>query len=100
MSEGLGYLGAKSYLNITAQTLVSSTTVSSYAERRITRVQVLVAGSTVGSVNDASTIAGAAAANQVFVIPNVVGSYQVDFPCLNGIVVTPGTGQTVAVSYD
>ena len=38
--------------------------------------------------------------NQVFVIPNSTGTYWVDFPCLAGIVVTPGTGQTVCVSYD
>lgn len=100
MSESLGYLGAKSLLNITSPQQVSTTTANSYSARRIARVQVLVAGSTPGSVNDASAIGSASAANQVFVIPNVVGAYSVDFPCLSGIVVTPGTGQTVAVSYD
>jgi hypothetical protein len=100
MSEGLGATGSKSALNLTAATLVSVTSASSYVSRRIARVQVIVAGTVPGSVNDATTVAGAAVANQVFVIPNVAGSYQVEFPCQNGIVVTPGTGQTVAVSYD
>jgi hypothetical protein len=100
MSEGLGISGAKSMLNIAAATLVTSATVSSYSQRRLARVSVLVAGSTAGSVNDALSIATAAAANQVFVIPNTVGVYAIDFPILSGIVVTPGTGQTVAVSYD
>lgn len=38
-------------------------------------------------------------ANQIFVIPNIVGVNLIDWPCLAGIVVTPGTGQTIAVSY-
>lgn len=100
MAEGLGLSGSKSQLSITGPMLVSATTVSSYAERRIARVSVLVAGSTPGSVNDCILAASVAANNQVYVIPNVVGVYWVDFPCLTGIFVTPGAGQTVAVSYD
>ena len=100
MSEGLGLSGTKSALNLTAASLVSVVNANSYAAKRIGRIQVLVAGTAPGSVNDAASIAGASVANQVFVIPNVVGSYSVDFPCLVGIVVTPGTGQTLAVSYD
>ena len=100
MSEGIGLSGTKSLLNVTAPTLVSATTGSSYALRRIGRVHVLVAGTTVGSVNDAANIALASAVNQVFSIPNTVGVFLIDFPMTTGIVVTPGTGQTLAVSYD
>ena len=100
MAEGLGISGSKSWLNITAATLIDDTTASSFVARRVSHVHVLVAGSTVGSVNDAANIAAAGSTNQVFVIPNTVGVYLVDFPMLNGIVITPGTGQTVAVSYD
>jgi len=96
MSDGAG---AKSALNIVTPTLVAITTSSSYVPLRLNRVQVLVAGSAPGSINDSSTIAGAVTPNQVYVIPNIVGSYWLDFPCLSGIVVTPGTGQTVAVAY-
>ena len=100
MSEGIGLSGTKSLLNVTASTLVSATNSSSYASRRIGRVHVLVAGTIAGSVNDAASVALASAANQVFVVPNSVGSYLIDFPMVAGIVVTPGTGQTLAVSYD
>jgi len=100
MAEGLGLSGSKSLLNITAATVIDDTTVSSYAPRRIGHVHVLVAGSTTGTVNDCLTTAAAAAANLIFTIPNTVGVYVVDFPCLQGIVIVPGTGQTVAVSYD
>ena len=100
MSEGLGPVGSKSALNITAAALLDTTGVSSYTPRRVSHVHVLIAGSTPGSVNDAATIAAAASTNQVYAIPNVVGIYLVDFPVFNGLVVTPGTGQTLAVSYD
>ena len=100
MSEGLGPVGTKSALNISAATVLDDTTVSSYAARRVSHVHVLTAGSTAGSVNDCLTVAAAAAANQVFVIPNTVGAYLVDFPMLQGIVIVPGTGQVVSVSYD
>ena len=100
MSEGLGPVGTKSSLNITSAILLDATGISEYTPRRVSHVHVLVAGSTPGSVNDANSIANAATANLVYSIPNVVGIYLVDFPMMNGIVVTPGTGQTLAVSYD
>lgn len=100
MSEGLGPVGTKSALALTAPALLDTTGVSSYSSRRVSHVHVLVAGTAPGSVNDSQTLAGATAANLVFVIPNTQGIYILDFPCINGIVVTPGTGQTVAVSYD
>lgn len=100
MAEGLGISGSKSLLNIAASTVIAVTTASSYAGRRIARVNVIVAGTTVGTINDALTVAQAAVASQVFSIPNTVGSYQLDFPMFVGIVVVTGTGQTVSVSYD
>lgn len=102
MSDGQYFRqGKASQLNIAAATLVLAVPKDfSIGQARLVRVNVIVAGTTVGSVNDAATVAGAAASNQIFVAPNAVGSYLVDFPIFNGIVVTPGTGQTLAVTYD
>ena len=86
--------GRNSQLGIAAAVAVKQ------ASGRIQRVQVLVAGSAAGAVYDSVSTSGNSAANQVGVIPNAVGSYLIDMPCLSGIVVVPGTGQTVAVSYD
>lgn len=66
---------------------------------RAARVSVIVAGSAVGSVNDVATTGAAAVTNQIFVIPNTVGVYTLDWPCNSGLVVTPGTGQTLVISY-
>ena len=85
--------GIKSALNLTAATVVKAT------PGRLARVAVIVAGSAAGTLNDITLTASVAAANQFGVIPNTVGVYTFDWPCANGIVVVPGTGQTVSVSY-
>jgi hypothetical protein len=86
--------GINSFLNISAATAVKST------KGRIVKVNVTTAGSAPGSVYDRATTSGTGAANLVASIPNTVGSYTIDFPCANGIVVTPGTGQVVSVSFN
>jgi len=86
--------GQKTFLNVTTKTLVKATA------GRIAKVNVLVAGGTnTGAVYDHATTTGTGAANLVAVIPDTVGSYVIDFPCANGIVVDPGTGNTVSISY-
>lgn len=79
---------------------ITSATVIKAVQGRICKVNVVVAGSAAGTVNDCATTGAAAVANEVFAIPNTVGIYDVDFPCMTGIVVVPGTGQTISVSYN
>lgn len=102
MSDGV-YIrqGKGSALNIAAATVVV-TVPSDFAlgQCRLARVAVLVAGSAAGAAYDGVSTSGNTAANQVAAWPNTVGSYVVDMPCLKGIVIIPGAGQTVAVSYD
>ena len=102
MSDALYFRQGKgAALNITAPTQVSVVSPNqSIGQARIVRVIVTAAGSTVGSVNDSATIAGASAANQIAAIPNVVGPILIDFPILAGLVVTPGTGQVLSVTYE
>lgn len=88
-----GISGTGSKLDITAATVVKAT------PGRLIRVSVLVAGSATGTVNDCATTGAAATANEVFVIPETVGVYTLEWPCLVGIVIVPGTGQTISVSY-
>jgi hypothetical protein len=90
------YIG-QSYLNtaldITEPTVVKATPGS------VGTLTVVVAGSGPGTVNDCTTTGAAAAANQIATAPAQVGSQRIDFPCQNGIVVVPGPGQTLAISY-
>lgn len=85
--------GDKSNLNVTAATVVKATPGTVWT------VNVTTAGSAPGTVHDVATTGAAAAANLVAEIPNTVGTYTLTFPCLTGIVVTPGTGQVVSVAY-
>jgi len=82
-----------SRLNITSATVVKAS--AGY----VARMNVIVAGSAPGTLNDVLTTGAAAAANQIAVLPNTVGTYTIEFPANTGIVVVPGTGQTIAISY-
>lgn len=84
--------GTKTFFNIAANTLVKT------GAGRVAKVSVLVAGSA-GGVYDAATIVGGTSANQIAVIPAVVGVYEIDFPVSNGIVLKPGASQVLAISY-
>lgn len=93
--------GKGSMLNISAPTVVLAVSKDqSIGQARAMRVSVTTAGTTAGSVNDAATVAAAAAGNLIAAIPNTVGVFLVDFPLLAGLVIVPGTGQVVSVSYD
>lgn len=80
-------------LNLTSATLVKG------SHGFVVRVSVNATSSTAGAIYDSATVAGAASSNLIAVIPATVGTYAIEFPAVNGIVVSPGTGQTVAVSY-
>ncbi len=82
--------GATASNAITAATLVRNGT------GRLASVSVLVAGA-VGAIYDAAD--AAATTNKVYVIPAVVGVYVVNWPLSYGLVVAPGAGQTISVSY-
>ena len=83
--------GSQSYTNITTATLVKS------GQGRIARLVVVVAGSSTGAVYDASS--ASATTDQLLTIPTTIGIGEVNIPVNNGIVVAPGTGQTVAIVY-
>jgi hypothetical protein len=66
---------------------------------RLMVISVLVAGTVPGAAHDTDDTTKVGAQNKIAVIPNTVGVYQIGFPLKNGLVIVPGTGQTVAVSW-
>lgn len=60
---------------------------------------VTVAGTANGTINDAATTGAAAAANVLAATPNTVGVTECDLMFTDGIVISPGTGQSVNVTY-
>lgn len=89
--EFLDINGALDAPALSAPTLVKPTA------GRVCSVSVIVAGSANGTIYDTTSIS--APVNPVYKIPNTVGLTVVNMPMAIGIVVVPGTGQTVTVSY-
>ena len=89
--------GQKTFLNITATTLVKS------VAGRVAKVSVIApstAGSSPATIYDHATTSGVATANAIAIVPDVAGVYSIDLPVSNGIVLAVGgAGQVLAISY-
>ncbi|MHB8388155.1 MAG: hypothetical protein ACYDBH_01080 [Acidobacteriaceae bacterium] len=85
--------GNATSLNISAATVVKATPGVAVL------AQIVTAGTTAGSVNDTTTTGAATTANQVATLPNAVGPVVIGMPCASGIVVVPGSGQVLALSF-
>lgn len=83
--------GAQVTTNITAATLVKS------GQGWVARVSVVNAGSAAGAIYDAAS--ATATTNKLWTIPTTAGITEINLPVNNGIVVAPGTGQTIVISY-
>lgn len=85
--------------NITAATLIKT------GPGLVAKVAVLVAGTTLGSVNDVATVGAVAVGNQLAAIPigTTIGPggavIELEMPFFLGLVVTPGTNGVLSVSY-
>lgn len=87
----LAIAGNQDFFNLTAATVVKA------SAGRIVRVSVIVAGSATGMVYDASSLTDTS--KPLYVIPMTVGVVEVSIPTAYGIVVSPGSGQTVSGSF-
>lgn len=90
----------QTYLAINGQLVVTGTAAAALLKSsagRVATVSVTTAGSAVGHVYDSNQLG--ASARTLYIIPNTVGVYVVNLPTSFGILVVPGTGQVVAVSY-
>lgn len=76
---------------------ISSAMLAKSSAGRVATVVVTTAGSATGLIYDSTSTT--APTFKVFVIPMTVGVYVVNMPVGYGIVVAPGAGQVVTVSY-
>lgn len=83
--------GAQRSATITATTLVSG------SQGRVASISVIVAGSTSGMIYDSSS--AGSLVNPLALITNTLGVKVINMPYNTGIVVTPGTGMSVIISY-
>lgn len=99
IAQGINTL-VQTYINVQGAVnsgSLTATTLVKNSAGRVYNVVVTTAGSAAGTIYDANL--AAATTNPIFVIPATVGVYTLNMPCSYGIVVAPGTGQNVVVSY-
>lgn len=91
----LNVQGIANFSNISAPTVIKP------SPGRICRISITTAGSATGTVYDGAT--GAATSKPLWIIPMAAASngepYEVQLPASFGLLIVPGTGQTVAGSY-
>ena len=86
-------LGTQTSLTVTAATLIY------VGKGYLVNFSVVVAGSTAGTINNTGAVASVAAANALCAIPATVGVVKLGQVFSAGLVVTPGTGQSVNVTF-
>jgi hypothetical protein len=78
---------------------ITSPQILKNAPGSVIGISVITAGSTAGGLYDTPALAGAVAGNQIWVIPMTAGYYELEWPCQQGIVIVPGTGQVLAAKW-
>ena len=89
--------GAGGNTNVTRG--ISTTTVVKLGAGAVIKAIVTVAGSGAGAIYDCTATAAAVTANEIASLPTTLGPIDIEFPCLVGIFVVPGTGQQIAISW-
>jgi len=86
------------YGTVTSAT-VTTTTQIVVGAGRLVNVSVVVAGTTSGLIHNAASTGAAAAANALVAVPTTVGVHPANQLFTNGLVIVPGTGQSLNVTY-
>lgn len=83
--------GTSNYAAISAPTVVKS------SSGRLVNVSVVTAGSADGQIYDGAQLSQTS--RPIFAIPDTLGLYEANLPMAHGILVVPGSGQIVSVSF-
>ncbi len=65
----------------------------------VANAQVIVAGSTPGYIYNCQNFASATTANKLMTLQNTIGQQKAGCNFNNGLVLAPGTGQLVSITY-
>ena len=82
----------------TSQTIAANATIVSI-KGYLVSVSVVVAGSSVGQIYNATSSTTAIPANLLAVVPNTTGVFPLGLTFNSGIYIVPGTGQSLNVTY-
>lgn len=90
----IAYLaGTTTSATVTAQTLIIA------GAGRLVSFSVIIAGTAAGTINNSATTGAVAAGNALVAVPTTIGSYQVGQHFSAGLVITPGAGQSINLTY-
>lgn len=94
LSQGtLRGLGTQTSVTVTAATVIY------VGAGYLVSFSIVVAGSAAGTISNTNAVASVAAANALCATPATVGIVKVGQVFSTGLVVTPGTGQSINVTY-
>lgn len=80
---------------------ISTTTQVTTGQSHVCRVFIVTSPTAAGGIYDSATVAGVATANEIQAIPaGATLPLVLDCEVFNGLVIDPGTGGVVSVSYD
>lgn len=96
--NGVAQANLRSEGNATSDTQTSDTLVLT-GQGFLCRYTVVVAGSASGFIHNAGSVANASASNALCATINTVGVYDVGAVFTNGLVIKPGLGQSINVTY-
>jgi hypothetical protein len=83
---------------VTSATFSSDTLVIT-GRGYVSSFSITVAGSASGTINNAQTTALAAPGNVLCATPSTIGIYRAGLVFTNGLVIKPGAGQSINVTY-
>lgn len=83
--------------NLTSSVITAPTLIITGAGRLVS--MTVIAGGSSGAIYNSATVSAAAATNELVVIPTTVGIVQLGMEFNAGLVVSPGSGQTLVVTY-
>jgi hypothetical protein len=86
------FVGNSSFTGVTSDALVY------IGSGRLVTLSVVTAG-TGGTINDSETVANASSSNAICAIPTVAGTYSINFPFSDGLVIKPTGTSVISVSY-
>lgn len=85
--------GSTTSLTVTTDTVVVT------GRGYLASFSIIIAGSANGTINNAQTVALAVANTALCATPLTVGVYEAGLVFTNGLVIKPGTGQSINVTY-
>lgn len=96
--NGVAQASLRNEGNATSVTVTANTLVLS-GKGYLCRYVVVIAGSATGLIHNANSIANASASNALCATINTVGIYEAGMVFTDGLVIKPGSGQSINVTY-